>query len=202
MKLLLTYFFWFGLSVIAVQEGVRAEECLFEKMDDGDASFCSGGLEVFYPELGDVGCSYIPKCNQYWKRISKEWKSPHVRYQKADKKKQYVLLMVDPDAPSRADPKFCYWRHWLVTNIRGADLKRGKVRGHVLSDYIPPTPPPQSGYHRYQFQIYEQPTHEVISLSTEEKASPGSWKMEEFVDHFRLGAPVASTQFLTKSYKG
>ena len=26
----------------------------------------------------------------------------------------YVVVMTDPDAPSRADPKFGQWRHWVV----------------------------------------------------------------------------------------
>jgi Phosphatidylethanolamine-binding protein len=26
----------------------------------------------------------------------------------------YVVVMTDPDAPSRADPKFGEWRHWVV----------------------------------------------------------------------------------------
>lgn len=30
---------------------------------------------------------------------------------------QYLLVMVDPDAPSRMDPRMKYWRHWLVSNI-------------------------------------------------------------------------------------
>jgi len=39
-----------------------------------------GDLEVIYPELGDVGCTYIPKCHQYRRRISREWGSPRVQY--------------------------------------------------------------------------------------------------------------------------
>jgi hypothetical protein len=27
----------------------------------------------------------------------------------------YTLVMTDPDAPSRADPKFGEWRHWVVS---------------------------------------------------------------------------------------
>lgn len=27
----------------------------------------------------------------------------------------YTLVMTDPDAPSRKDPKFAQWRHWLVS---------------------------------------------------------------------------------------
>jgi len=29
----------------------------------------------------------------------------------------YVVVMTDPDAPSRADPKFGQWRHWVVRFI-------------------------------------------------------------------------------------
>lgn len=28
--------------------------------------------------------------------------------------KSYTLVMTDPDAPSRADPKYARWRHWVV----------------------------------------------------------------------------------------
>lgn len=27
----------------------------------------------------------------------------------------YTLVMTDPDAPSRVDPKFGQWRHWVVS---------------------------------------------------------------------------------------
>jgi phosphatidylethanolamine-binding protein len=29
----------------------------------------------------------------------------------------YTMVITDPDAPSRADPKFGEFRHWLVSNI-------------------------------------------------------------------------------------
>lgn len=31
--------------------------------------------------------------------------------------KKYVLVLADPDAPSRANPRNRFWRHWLVTDI-------------------------------------------------------------------------------------
>lgn len=40
-------------------------------------------------------------------------------------------------------------------------------------DYVRPTPPPRSGYHRYQLRLYEQPAHEAIALSPEERVSLG-----------------------------
>ncbi|XP_053125460.1 phosphatidylethanolamine-binding protein 4 isoform X2 [Hemicordylus capensis] len=241
MKPLVTYFLAVGLTAVAVQEGVSAQMCTFDLLDKKDSQFCRGKLEIIYPELGDVGCTYIPACNQYRKLISNEWKSPTVRYRKANENKEYVLIMVDPDAPSRATPKYRFWRHWLVSNIKvsqeslmrnfaesflkvqvdyvnwitfihtaadtlkelqkGADLKNGNLQGNVLSDYLRPTPPPKSGFHRYQFLIFEQPAHQTIALSLEESASPGSWEMESFVEKFELGVPVASTQFLTRNFK-
>ncbi|KAM9516635.1 phosphatidylethanolamine-binding protein 4 isoform 3-T3 [Guaruba guarouba] len=175
--------------------------CFFQMLSGGDSFFCRGDLEVIYPELGDVGCSYIPKCHQYRERISREWGSPRVRYPQADKNKKYVLMLVDPDVPSRANPRSRFWRHWLVTDIPGANLRTGDVKGHVLTDYVRPTPPPRSGYHRYQLLLHEQPEHEAITLSPEERVSLGSWAMESFVKQFRLGSPVASTQFLTKYHQ-
>ncbi|XP_020635991.2 phosphatidylethanolamine-binding protein 4 [Pogona vitticeps] len=201
MEPLNAYFLAIGFIVIVMQQGIHTEECLFEKLEDKDSMFCRGNLKVIYPELGDVGCTYIPKCNLYRKRISKEWISPRVQYQQADGNKKYVLIMVDPDAPSRADPKYRFWRHWTIIDINGGDLKNGNLKGHVLSDYRRPTPPSQSGYHRYQFLLYEQPADQAITLSPEESASTGSWKVEKFVERFQLGTPVASTQFVTKDYR-
>ncbi|KAM7080769.1 phosphatidylethanolamine-binding protein 4 [Ciconia maguari] len=175
--------------------------CFFQMLSNTDSEFCRGDLEIIYPELGDVGCTYIPKCHQYRWRISREWGSPRVRYPQAEKSKKYALVLVDPDAPSRANPRNRFWRHWLVTDIPGTDLRTGDIKGHVLTDYVRPTPPPRSGYHRYQLRLYEQPAHEAIALSPEERVSLGAWAMESFVEQFRLGSPVASTQFLTKYYE-
>lgn len=53
----------------------------------------------------------------------------------------------DPDAPSRQDPKFREFHHWLVVNIPGSDLARGKV----LSDYVGSGPPQGTGEMRKGF---------------------------------------------------
>lgn len=51
----------------------------------------------------------------------------------------------DPDAPSREDPKWGEWRHWLVINIPGNDLSAGEV----AAEYIGAGPPKDTGLHRY-----------------------------------------------------
>uniref|UniRef100_A0A8C5IKC6 Phosphatidylethanolamine binding protein 4 n=1 Tax=Junco hyemalis TaxID=40217 RepID=A0A8C5IKC6_JUNHY len=99
--------------------------------------------------------------------------------------KKYVLVMVDPDAPNRENPRLRFWRHWLVTDIQ--------------VKYTRPKPARYSGYHRYQFRLYRQSQHQTISLSSEEQQSLGTWDLKDFVEDFHLGHPVAATQFLTKN---
>ncbi|EMP27781.1 Phosphatidylethanolamine-binding protein 4 [Chelonia mydas] len=97
MKLLAAVVLVAGLVGVAAwgSEAFAGDEqmgtCVFEKLTGQDYKFCRGDLEVFYPELGDVGCTYIPKCNQYRKRISKEWRSPTIVYPQADKWKKPPL---------------------------------------------------------------------------------------------------------------
>lgn len=70
----------------------------------------------------------------------------------SDADEYYTLIMTDPDAPSRANPKVREWHHWVVGNIRGNNLSSGDV----LSEYIGSGPPPDTGLHRYVFLVYKQ----------------------------------------------
>ncbi|KAF7694945.1 hypothetical protein HF521_006668 [Silurus meridionalis] len=58
-----------------------------------------------------------------------------------------------------------------------------------------------SGFHRYQFLVYEQGKDQVLSLSEEEQSSLGNWDPQAFVEKFGLVGPVASVQFLTQNFK-
>jgi len=77
--------------------------------------------------------------------------------------KLYTLLLVDPDAPSRKEPKFRNWRHWTIVNIPGNDL----AKGETIAEYIPSAPPENTDLHRYVFLIYEQDNK--IDASTQKK---------------------------------
>ncbi|PSN30334.1 OV-16 antigen [Blattella germanica] len=80
---------------------------------------------------------------------------------KADDGSYYLLCMTDggaryqgdPDAPSRKDPKFREWHHWLVGNIPGNKVSEGET----LSEYVGSGPPKGTGLHRYVFLVYKQP---------------------------------------------
>lgn len=61
-------------------------------------------------------------------------------------------FFLDPDAPSRKEPTYREWHHWLVGNIPGNNVDQGDV----LSAYIGAGPPPDTGLHRYIFLIYKQ----------------------------------------------
>lgn len=164
-----------------------------------DASFCHGGLVAIYPELDIDKCLMIPKDHNFRQKISTVWKAPQIYFSGAEKKKMYVLVMVDPDAPRRSQHT-AYWRHWLVVNIKGSSLKKGEIQGMTLTDYHPPTPPQKTGFHRYQFMLFEQPPHTEISL-TEKESSRGKWDFQAFIRRFNLGEPVAALQFLTQNSK-
>lgn len=58
--------------------------------------------------------------------------------------------MVDPDAPSPANPKYRSWLHWLVINIPGHDIQRGEE----VVPYDPPAPGPNR--HRYLYLLFKQ----------------------------------------------
>jgi len=71
----------------------------------------------------------------------------------------YTLIMTDPDAPSRANPKFREFRHWLVANIPGNNLSEGDT----IFEYVGSGPPKNTGLHRYIFLLYKQPDKLTIT---------------------------------------
>ncbi|XP_077377589.1 phosphatidylethanolamine-binding protein 4 [Festucalex cinctus] len=176
---------------------VTADTLSFE-----DASFCSNGLEVSYPELRVDSCLIVPKDDRKLRqKLTTEWGPPTITYPEALGDKYYILMMVDPDAPSRSSPTQRYWRHWLVTYVKGKSLRNGLIVGDTITHYVAPTPPPGSGLHRYQFLLYKQtrdmpvPDNELATLPR------GRWDLKAFVTSLNLGEPVAMVQFLTKHYK-
>ncbi|KAG1664211.1 Phosphatidylethanolamine-binding protein 1 [Nymphon striatum] len=72
----------------------------------------------------------------------------------ADVNTFHTLIFTDPDAPSRENPKFREFHHWLVGNIPGSDVKMGVK----LSEYIGSGPPKETGLHRYIFLAFKQPS--------------------------------------------
>ncbi|KAK7813915.1 hypothetical protein U0070_011022 [Myodes glareolus] len=94
-----------------------------------------------------------------------------------DPGKLYTLVLTDPDAPSRKDPKFRERHHFLVVNMKGQHQQR-------------------QGLHRYVWLVYEQDKplncDEPI-LSNRSGDHRGKFKVAAFRKKYHLGAPVAGT---------
>ncbi|KAG0006706.1 hypothetical protein BGZ65_004951 [Modicella reniformis] len=88
---------------------------------------------------------------------------PKVSFMADSPMDKFTLIMTDPDAPSRNDPKMREFRLWIVTNIPGVNdnpedlLTKDLNKGTVVTEYMGPAPPAGSGPHRYVFLLYKQP---------------------------------------------
>ncbi|KAJ3481916.1 hypothetical protein NLI96_g7330 [Meripilus lineatus] len=79
----------------------------------------------------------------------------------------YTLAMLDPDAPTRKDPIYRTFRHWLVTGLKSPEHKNTTNTAPDMialkskpdtTPYRPPGPRPNSGLHRYIFLLFQEPT--------------------------------------------
>ncbi|CAG9858497.1 unnamed protein product [Phyllotreta striolata] len=142
-------------------------------------------LEVIYPSAKEVkfGNELTPK---------QVLTAPTVKYD-ADANAFYTLIMTDPDAPSRLNPKAREWQHWLVVNIPGNDISKGDT----LSQYVGSAPPKGSGLHRYVFLLFKQPEkvqfHETLHNAND--GNRGKFNTNSFAAKYNLGAPIAGNFF-------
>ncbi|CAH0564901.1 unnamed protein product [Brassicogethes aeneus] len=103
----------------------------------------------------------------------------------------YTLVMTDPDAPSRKNPKFREWHHWLVVNIPGNDI----TKGDILSEYIGAGPPKDTGLHRYVLLVYKQPGKlncDETKLKNNSGKNRGNFAVRKFAKKYNLGEPIAA----------
>ncbi|EDV43704.1 uncharacterized protein Dana_GF16396 [Drosophila ananassae] len=104
----------------------------------------------------------------------------------------YTLIMTDPDAPSRAEPKFREFKHWVLVNIAGNDL----ASGEQIAGYVGSGPPKGTGLHRYVFLLYKQSgklefdEERVSNKSTKDRPK---FSAAKFAEKHELGKPIAGT---------
>ncbi|KAL2177788.1 phosphatidylethanolamine-binding protein [Thermothelomyces heterothallicus CBS 202.75] len=132
--------------------------------------------------------------------------------------KTFTLLMIDPDAPTPDDPKFAYWRHWVVANIslpataetkdetgsgsgsgKGAQLQLDDGTGgaRVLTPYLAPGPKDESRPHRYLFLLFAEPDGfrpEKGDVGGDEFVQRRSFPADEFVR--RHGLRLVAAQWM------
>ncbi|KAL2153743.1 hypothetical protein VTH82DRAFT_4898 [Thermothelomyces myriococcoides] len=125
--------------------------------------------------------------------------------------KTFTLLMIDPDAPTPDDPKFAYWRHWVVASIplpataksqRDGDPGSGITEtqqlqlndnnnggARVLTPYLGPGPKDESRPHRYLFLLFAEPDGfrlEKDDVGGDEFVQRRSFPASEFVQKHGL----------------
>ncbi|KAF1806408.1 phosphatidylethanolamine-binding protein [Mucor lusitanicus] len=107
--------------------------------------------------------------------------TPKVAFIAPDETAEYTLLVVDPDAPSKEDPKWGPYRHWVITNIPASgDLSKG----NALAPYMGPAPPPKTRDHRYIFLLYKQPRTQADFGTLAEESN--NWDFKAFVNQHNL----------------
>ncbi|OXU26687.1 hypothetical protein TSAR_012585 [Trichomalopsis sarcophagae] len=109
----------------------------------------------------------------------------------------YTVAMVDPDAPSRDDPKLREMLHWLVCNIPGGDLSKGDV----IVEYVGSAPGKDTGLHRYVLLAYKQPeklTIEEAHISNHEHTGRPAFSIKNFAAKYKMGDPLAGNMYLAQ----
>ncbi|XP_068623268.1 protein D3-like isoform X2 [Battus philenor] len=102
----------------------------------------------------------------------------------------YTVAMTDPDAPSRKEPTFREWHHWLVGNVPASNVGKGEV----LSAYVGSGPPPGTGLHRYVFLVYKQPgklTFDEPRLPNTSGDGRANFSIAKFASKYKLGDPIS-----------
>ncbi|XP_023950915.1 protein D2-like [Bicyclus anynana] len=147
-------------------------------------------LNIQYPSGVSVDMAKELTPTQVKDKPSVKWAAKDSEY--------YTLALVDPDAPSRENPKFREWHHWLVGNIFGSDTNKGET----LSDYIGSGPPKGTGLHRYVFLLFKQQDKcdfsKVPKLLSNSGDKRGKFSISKFAQEFKLGTPVAGNFYVAK----
>lgn len=105
--------------------------------------------------------------------------------------KYYTILMVDPDAPSRDNPTKKYYLHWIRIN-----------NNNNIVPFVPSTPPPGSGFHRYCILLFEQETpldqYKLLKqLKKDGQLERANFNPKNFEKYYNLKM-VACNKFQTK----
>ncbi|XP_050353601.1 protein D1-like [Nymphalis io] len=114
---------------------------------------------------------------------------------KANSTGLYTFMFFGPDLPIDFIPRYTQFLHWLIVNIRGANMESGDT----LASYFPPTPYP--GGFPYLFLLYQQsewidpePLDSLCSILNRPGFDP-----VEFKERHNLTGPI-SGNFMREAY--
>lgn len=99
---------------------------------------------------------------------------------KKEEQKCYTFCMIDTKVPKKNSNGKSEWLHWLVINCD----KDGK---ETIAPYEPPTPPKNSGVHKYYICLYEQPRRFYdVHMMEDTEENRFNFNMEFFVAEYQL----------------
>ncbi|TLD08074.1 hypothetical protein PspLS_10574 [Pyricularia sp. CBS 133598] len=127
----------------------------------------------------------------------------------ADYKGEYIIAMVDPDAPSPDDPKLRFILHWLQTSVTAqTTMASNSTLGGQMAllpkagrqpqvPYAPPAPPPTSSAHRYIIYAFAQPANFTMprSFANFSGTNRAYFNIDNFVREANLAKPLAAEYF-------
>lgn len=117
---------------------------------------------------------------------------------KADPTQYYTLIMFDPDAPTRDNPKYANLLLWTVVNVPGNRVEEGTT----LCEYIGAIPPPGTGLHRFIFLVYQQKSIQQFSgenhISINNYSARKTFSLTKFIKKYNLNLPIAGNFFLAE----
>ncbi|KAL9642488.1 hypothetical protein ABK040_011055 [Willaertia magna] len=111
----------------------------------------------------------------------------------------FTVVMIDPDAPSRRHPTHRSYLHYIQTNMP-LNEKEGYAsskEGTYIAKYATPSPPKDSGPHRYVFVLYEHSNKLSYSKSwlSTDKEGRQNFNLELWAKEHNLNEPIALTCF-------
>ncbi|KAF2105985.1 phosphatidylethanolamine-binding protein [Lophiotrema nucula] len=153
--------------------------------------------ETFSPTVTlriSFGAKAVPAGNLFRASECKLAPTVTIQTERNDTSSQlYTLLLVDPDAPTPDDPKFAYWRHWVVSSIQPTqtttEYENVVKSGKTLTEYLGPGPKDECKPHRYLFLLYREPQGFEVQkkdVGGEEFVQRRSFGVNEWVEKHSL----------------
>ncbi|KAF5353389.1 hypothetical protein D9756_008063 [Leucocoprinus leucothites] len=131
---------------------------------------------------------------------------PSISSHSRPKHSEFVIIAIDPDAPSPQEPIFGPVRHFLGGDF--SPLKLGPFgletpllvnSTPAISEFLQPGPPAGSDPHRYIFLAYNQPKGFDQQKLVTPQTNVLNWDLKDFVDGVGLGDPIAGTYMLVSA---
>ncbi|XP_072157967.1 OV-16 antigen-like [Bemisia tabaci] len=143
------------------------------------------GLDMHFANMGNVIHEDIVS------------KPPILLYWRWNPGEYFTVIVTGPDVPNSELPTDGEWRHWIVMNIPGNDVTKGRI----VRDYVGFRNETALGIHRMVFLVFKQPRPFIISpeiiLRNSTSAYRGFFSTRNFVRmHHLVPVPVAANFIL------